>query len=132
VPQLLRQYLYVCTSKASKLIVPQLLRQYLYVCTSKASKLSTSASLQGACMTCSTKRRVLQAPQLRQHLYFCPSKAYKLGAPARAEFARLAPQQIESDPCFFAAGVVVCGEVRQMRLQVEEGADVGFAGAVFV
>ncbi len=47
---LLRQYLYFCTSKASKVCVLEskarrrpallLLRQYLYFCTSKASKLT--------------------------------------------------------------------------------------------
>jgi hypothetical protein len=40
-----RQYLYCCTSKASKLIrgaqLEAFLRQYLYCCTSNASKLST-------------------------------------------------------------------------------------------
>ena len=38
----LRQYLYLCTSKASKLSTCGVeLRQYLYLCASKASKLST-------------------------------------------------------------------------------------------
>ena len=55
--QILRQYLYFCTSKASKLLLEadsrlctllplqyrQLLRRYLHFCTSKASKLSTSS-----------------------------------------------------------------------------------------
>ncbi len=47
---LLRQYLYLCTSKASKLeegaaatSKKALLRQYLYLCTSKASKLEEGA-----------------------------------------------------------------------------------------
>ncbi len=59
------QYLYSCTSKASKLyttINPKPQRQYLYSGTSKTSKLYTTLN---------------PKPQ-RQYLYSCTSKASKL------------------------------------------------------
>ena len=83
VMQQLRQYLYFCTSEASKLstskvstcVMPYarvlvLLRQYLYFCTSKASKLSTSKV-----STCAMPCARVSLPQLlRQYLYFCTRK----------------------------------------------------------
>jgi ribosomal protein L24E len=77
-PPHLRQYLYFCTSKASKLREripreriprawpPPHLRQYLYFCTSKASKLRERIP------------RAWPPPHLCQYLYFCTSKASKL------------------------------------------------------
>jgi hypothetical protein len=66
------QYLYFCTSKASKLQSklsarpPRKRCQYLYFCTSKASKLSA------------------RPPRKRcQYLYFCTSKASKLPVSAQ-------------------------------------------------
>ncbi len=46
------------------------LRQYLYFCTSKASKLSTASEQRAEAKDC--------FPQLRQYLYFYASKASKV------------------------------------------------------
>ena len=95
---LLRQYLYVCTGKASKLALltlgeplQRLLRQYLYFCTNKARKLRTSAfsrcrSVELLCvrstensshLTSVITQLIVMSSGMSVFSYFCTSQASK-------------------------------------------------------
>jgi hypothetical protein len=112
----LRQYVYFCTSKASKLstcgrwhlcgaAAKSVLRQYLYFCTSKASKLSTC----GRWHLCGAAVKSV----LRQYLYFCTSKASKLSTCGRWHLCGAAVKSVLRQCLYFctskASKLSTCG-----------------------